>query len=279
LFRGRFAVYSSVMDSMNRCIGILTDNFPDDRLTYQKGIPTFHPEDVNEAAKCIELAKSADQKLYITGFGNHIDPLGEPFENLVVLRTDRLGQLLSVDESDLSIVVGSGYPLREINAKIESAGLFLPIGELPYAGSVGGAIAVGLSAGLPSEHWQSKPAPGAKEAIPPQISIERYLLRLDVATASGGAKTFGVATDKQLHDENFAKIFSPSWGLFGFIASAKFRVAPLSAKGEYENLRGMEISYPRFLESHIVSPLQRYFRQLKTKLDPDEVFPALRIRQ
>jgi len=273
------------MNAPNRFIGILTDNFPDDRLTYQKGIPTFHPEDIDEAAKCIGLAKSVGQKLYVTGFGNNIDPLGEAFNGLIVLRTDRLGQMIAVNESDLSVVVGAGFPLREINAKIEPVGLFLPIGNLPYVGSVGGAIAIGLSAELPEEHWQSKPRHGSEEPTPPQISIEKYILRLDVATAVGEAKTFGVATDKQSHGENYAKIFSPSWGLFGFIASAKFRVAPLSAKPEYENLRGTELSYQRFLKEHLTtdgenqerrqSPRQRYFSQLKNKLDPDNVLPVI----
>ncbi len=270
------------MSSLDKFIRLIVDTFPNDRLTYQKGIPTFHPASRSEAAKLISLANTTRQKLYITGFGNNIDPLGSAFENLIVLRTDFLGQLIEVNESGLSIVVGSGFPLREINAKLESAGLFLPIGELPYVGSVGGAVSIGLSAYLNSQHWEQKTAEGkntkgAKGIAAPQISVERYILRLDVATPTGEEKSFGVATAKHPSGENFARVFSPSWGLFGFIASVKFRVAPLSAKVEYQDMREIEISQQQFLKtiSQPDSAAAQYFSQVRRKFDPQGLFPII----
>jgi FAD/FMN-containing dehydrogenase len=277
------------MISLDNFIRVVRDTFPDSRLTYQKGLATFHPENVSEAAALIALAGGQRQKLYITGFGNNIDPLGPAFENLVVMRTDFLGQLIEVNESDLSVVVGAGFPLREINAKIESAGLFLPIGELPYVGSVGGAIAVGLSAHLNAKHWEHR-ADMSKESgenPAPQISIQRYILRLDVATPTGEVKSYGVSTATQPSGENFGRVFCQSWGLLGFIAGAKFRVAPLSAKDEYQDMREIEVSYKRFVEEYIDTNPEggisdtdravkaRYFEQLRQKFDPQRVFSII----
>ncbi len=276
------------MNSLENFICAIGETFPDNRLTYQKGIATFHPDNISEAAALIALARGHDQKLYITGFGNNIDPLGPDFESLVVLRTDFLGQLIEVNESELSVVVGAGFPLREINAKIKSYGLFLPIGELPYVGSVGGAISVGLSSHLNAKHWEQR-ADMSKESegnTAPRISIERYILRLDVATPVGEVKSYGVPTAKQPAGENYAHIFCGSWGLLGFIASAKFRVAPLSAKPEYLDMREIEISHRQFAEQLKTAVSKddenanktvkaRYFSQLRQKLDPQEIFPII----
>ncbi len=279
LFHRLPSVYCATMTAIDKFISVITDNFPDDSLTYQKGIPTFHPDNVSDAAKLISMASEHGQKLFITGFGNNIDPIGDDFTNLIVLRTDFLGQMIDVNESELSIVVGAGFPLREINAKIESAGLLLPIGELSYVGSVGGAISVGLGAYLNTTHWEpnAKLNINAKEKFEPQISIERYVLRLDVATPTGETKSFGVPSAKQLGGENFGHIFSSSWGLFGFIASVKLRVAPISAKGEYQDLRQREISHGKFLEitTGAENAKAQYFSQLRQKFDPQELFPII----
>lgn len=126
-------------------ISIIKSEFPGDRITYQKAVPTFHPESAEEAARLFKLANQYGQKMYITGFGNNIDPVGEPFVNMVSIRTDRLNTILEIASRDFYITTGSGYPLQEINLHLERIKLYLPHSSLPYVGSVGGAIATSAS--------------------------------------------------------------------------------------------------------------------------------------
>lgn len=252
----------------------LPDHFPEDRLTYQKGYPTFHPESAAEAATVIRLAGEAGQKLFITGYGNNIDPVGEIFEELLTIRDDRLNDLLEIDEKALAITAGSGFPLREINAKLAKHDLFFPLSNLPYVGSVGGAIAVGLGASLDPKHWQKKLVAGKKH--PAEIYISRFILRLEIALPTGQVRSFGVGSDKVLSGENFARIFSPSWGLYGFIASAKLRVLPQSAQEEYRSLTQKPISQAEFLETLACGPqAPSYAAEVRAKFDPQSLFPII----
>jgi len=104
----------------------IMSEFPDDRLTFQKRLATFHPESAEEAARFIKAAGVEGQQLYITGYGNNIDPVGEKFADLVIVRTDRLNQVLEISETDLFIRVGAGFPLREINTILKERELYLP---------------------------------------------------------------------------------------------------------------------------------------------------------
>lgn len=244
---------------------LLTDTLPDDRLTYQKGIATVHPESAAEAATVIKLARENMQRLYITGFGNNIDPIGEPFEDLLVIRTDRLGDIRAVDADNLTIEVGAGFPLHEINLKLEERGLFFPLSNLPYPGSVGGAIAVGLAANLDPQFWKDKVLADGSQA-PASVDIKRYLLEVEVVLPTGEIKRVGIPGAPGAGGESFCGIFSPSWGLFGLIVSAELRLMPESAKTEYSNLRQCEINRTEFLSQ--ITNESDYLSQVRKKFDP-----------
>ena len=71
------------MTRRDEFVSIIKSEFPDDRLTYQKSVPTFHPQSAEDAAALFRLANKHHQKLFITGFGNSIDPQGEAFTDMV----------------------------------------------------------------------------------------------------------------------------------------------------------------------------------------------------
>ena len=163
------------MNQVNRFVSLLRDEFPGDRLTYQKQIPTFHPESAEEAARFVTVAGKHKQSLFIAGFGNNIEPVGKSFENLVTMKTDRLNQMIEISTKDLYVTTGSGYPLREINRHLANHDLFVPHAELPYVGSVGGALAVGLSAEM-HDH---------------DVPLSRYFLKAEIVTPGGEIITPG----------------------------------------------------------------------------------------
>ncbi len=240
--------------------------FPDDRLTYQKGIPTFHPESASEAGLFISQANDFGQKLFITGFGNNIDPVGDRFARIVSIRNDRLNAIISCEEQALRVEVGSGFPLRELNIKLRGTATFNPMAALPYVGSVGGAIAVGLSADRSVRSTTSAP-----------VSISRFLLGLTVVTPTGEIRTIGTSDNKSSSQEDFARAYSPSWGLLGFIVSATLRLLPDSAHSEWRGLKQRGIDQEQFLAN--LRDENSYLGKVRAKFDSRELFPIFRAKE
>ena len=250
------------MEDLEQFIQTIKSEFPDDRLTYQKGIPTFHPESAKEAAALVLLANKNRQRLYITGFGNNISPEGEQFEHLVTLRTDRLNQLQKVAPDDFYVVLGSGFPLRELNRCLETHNLFFPHASLPYVGSVGGAVAVGLTGEL------------HKHDLP----IKKYFIQAEVVTPEGEIITPGSTCFKSVSGYDVVKLFTGSWGLLGFITSVTFRVMPSTGRDDFLTLSQKAVSRDatvKALDESNSDTDALYSRKIKTKFDPNSVFPLI----
>lgn len=250
------------MITLDQFISIIKSEFPEDRLTYQKAIPTFHPESAEEAAKFFRLVNQHGQRTYITAFGNNIDPIGKPFSDMVIVRTDRLNTLLEVSPGDLYIKVGSGYPLREINLHQEKNGLYLPHSALSYVGSVGGAISVNLSADL---HGHDLP-------------IKKYFIMATIVTPEGEIIRPGSVCFKSVSGYDIVKIYSGAWGLLGLLVDVTFRVMPNTAAEEFATMRMKEIDRARFLSA--IDPSNHstdseYSRKIKAKFDPNTALPIV----
>ncbi len=238
------------------------DEFPEDRLTYQRGISTFHPESPDEATAVFKLADRFNQKLFISGFGNIIDPVGDKFKNLVVIGTDRLNRLIEIVPGDYYIIVGAGYPLKELNIALKEYDLFLPHADLPYVGSIGGALASGLSADYKGH----------------RLPISRYFLKADVAMPEGNLIRPGCGCFKSVSGFDIVRVFSPSWGLLGFIANAWLRVLPVSERPNYENIIMRPIEYDRFIDIYNNpgdSVSAQYSLKIKSKFDPKDTLPLI----
>jgi len=241
---------------------ILKDKLPDDRLTFQKGVPTFHPESAEEAAELFRLANQEKRKLYITGFGNNIIPVGEKFENILAVKSDRLNNLLEIVPADYYVRVGAGYPLKELNRELEKYDLFLPHADLPYVGSVGGALAVGLTADYRGH----------------DLPVSRYFIMGTIANPQGQIIKPGSACFKSVSGLDIVKIFSPSWGLLGMIISVTLRVMPTSVRPEYEHIKMHSIDYNKFADIY-KNPgdnvSAQYSLKIKDKFDPKGILPLI----
>lgn len=243
-------------------IRLIETEFEDDRLTYQKSVATFHPETAEEASKFIKLANKHSQKLFITGYGNNIDPVGDEFESMISIRTDRLNDILEISPDDFFVRVGSGYPLRELYKELKVKELFLPHSKLPYVGSVGGALAVGLS----SEYHQQ------------DFPLKKYFIECQVVTPEGEIIQPGSVCFKSVSGYDITRIFASSWGLLGLIISATFRVMPLTAEVEFNPMKQKKIDRANFLAGLVDSNLEAdavYSRKIKEKFDPSGVFPII----
>ncbi len=250
------------MTKLDGFIKIIGNEFPEDRLTYQKGIPTFHPETSEDASLFFKLANKNKQTSFVTGFGNNIDPIGNKFGDLVTIRTDRLNQLLKVVPEDFYIVVGSGYPLREINLNLKRAGIYFPHSDLPYVGSVGGALAVGLSGEL-HKH---------------EVPIKKYFIQAEIVTPLGEIIKPGSTCFKSVSGYDIVKIFSGSWGLLGLIVTATFRVMPITGADDFATMKQNKITRDGLLfalENSDNSDDAGYSKKIKAKFDPENILPLI----
>lgn len=239
---------------------IVRNEFPEDRLTFQKSIPTFHPETAAEAGLLFEKAGSFGQKLYVSGFGNIIEPSGKRFENSLVIKSDRLNQLIETAPGDYYVIVGAGYPLKEMNFALEKDNLFLPHANLPYVGSVGGALAIGLTADYSGV----------------DLPISKYFIGAEIVDPLGKIINPGSACFKSVSGLDIVKIFSPSWGILGMIFTATFRVLPTSELPDYENIRMHSIDHDKFVSTY-KNPgdnnSAQYSIKIKEKFDPNGILP------
>jgi glycolate oxidase len=250
------------MTDIDKFLSNVQNEFPDDRLTYQKAIPTFHPESADEAANFLKLANRCKQGIYITGFGNNIDPIDSPFNKMVSIRTDRLNKIIEIVPEDFYITVGAGYPLREINIHLAKRNLWLPHSSLSYVGSVGGALSAGLT---------------AKYDIH-DLPLKKYFIKAEIVTPQGEIITPGSTCFKSVSGYDIVKIFFGSWGLLGLIVSATFRVMPESGAEDYGS-----ITLNGFDRSKLIDCLDEnnkdndavYSRKVKEKFDPNNVLPIV----
>ena len=250
------------MKEPGKFVSIIRSEFPDDRVTYQKGVATFHPESAEETAKLFKLANRHGQKMYITGFGNNIDPVGEPFVDMVLIRTDRLNTLLEVVPQDFFVTAGSGYPLREANLQLERIKLSLPHSSLPYVGSVGGAIATGLSAELDGQDFP----------------LKKYFIKAEIVTPEGDIIRPGSACFKSVSGYDIVKVFYNSWGLLGLIVSATLRVMPTATAADLGPMKMKAINREDFLAglAEINTAADAvYSRKVKAKFDPRGILPIV----
>lgn len=234
----------------------------EDRLTWQRGIPTLHPENLAEASTIFKFANEHKQRLFVTGFGNNIDPIGEKFAGFVAVKSDRLNSIVQIAPGDYFVTVGAGYPIRHLNRALAKYDLFFPMADLPYVGSIGGALAVGLSADYKGHH----------------LPISRYFIMGEIADPRGEALKPGSRCFKSVAGFDIIKIFSPSWGQLGMIVTATLRVLPLTEHPEYEKIYQHSIDYDKFVKIYKDpgdNVSAQYSLKVKAKFDPNGVLPLV----
>jgi len=243
-------------------IANLKTEFPDECFSVENSITTFHPGDINEAARFFKLVNRFRQPVFISGCGNNIDPSGETFLDKIIVKTDRLNRLVKIVEQDLYVTVGAGCPLKEINRALGKHNLFVPHADLPYSGSIGGATEVNLAAELNGH----------------DLPLKKYLIKAEIVSPEGEIITPGSVCFKSVAGYDIVKIFASSWGLLGLLVNIYLRVIPSSAREEYTGMKMKIIDRENFLDGLKVSNRDAdtvYARKIKDKFDPNGILPIL----
>lgn len=232
-----------------------------DRLTWQKTIPTFHPESPGEAADIVIEAGRYGQRLFISGFANMIDPSGNRFADLLVLKADRLNTIFDVNRRDFHITVGAGFPMAEINRRLVDEGLWFPFGDTQYPGSFGGALAAGLK-GHDGVHI---------------VPFSRHLLSVTAVLADGSIVHPGSLTFKSVSGYDISRLFYDSWGCLGMVIELSFRVLPVSRKNEESSpLTLFPPDHDAFIKQMTgQDPSAELYRTIKNRFDPQGLLPLI----
>jgi FAD/FMN-containing dehydrogenase len=160
---------------------------------------------------------------------------------------------------DLYITVESGMKLDRVNALVADRNLMFAFGDCGYAGTVGGAVSLGLTAKLGDELFE----------------IKRWVTSLSFVTPYGRHVTVGAVTLKSVAGYDVPKLMVGSRGRLGFITSVTLRLVHRSQKSMFS---GMVLDKPGTdqptweASSRECSTVER---NLKSNLDPHGIFPSL----
>jgi glycolate oxidase len=242
-------------------VEIIKSEYPEDRLSYAGNTPVFHPQTAEEAARLFRLANRHRQRLAVVGSGSN-GVLNVSGAEVLLVKTARLNRIELIAPQDFYVTVGAGFLLRELNRHLADDNLYLPHSALDYRGTVGGAIAVGLTA----------------ETNGRELPLKKYFIKGEIVTPEGDIITPGSICFKSVSGYDIVKIFYNSWGLLGLIASATFRVMPKAAEAEHRSMTLKPVSREHFLaglDESNTSTDAVYSRKIKAKFDPNNVLPIV----
>jgi FAD/FMN-containing dehydrogenase len=173
------------------------------------------------------------------------------------LKSNGLNKIKKVVAEDLFVILEPGFPLKDLNEKLQSFNLFYPLADKSSRGTVGGAVACNLKGDAKDKNLQTKDYVLALEVVDPQGEILRV-----------GARTFKSVTGYDL-----PRLFVGSWGTLGVITEVSLRLVPLGKRKDYEDLilKLSSRSESKSQDDYGTALSSR----IKKSLDPNGVFPDL----
>ncbi len=105
------------------------------------GVAPRTPDDV---ASVLRHASESHLVVQVRGGGTH-SGYGRPPEPDIVMSMEHFGRVEVWEPDDLTIVVGAGAPIEEVEAMLAERNQSLVMPEVPGLGTIGGAVAAGRS--------------------------------------------------------------------------------------------------------------------------------------
>lgn len=171
------------------------------------------PSDENQAAEVAKVA--ATEKIPVVVWGNGTKQGVEPVQSTggcIVLSTAKLSSTVELDADNLTVTVGSGKVVGELQKELATARLFLPLDPMDSAkATIGGTLATNSS--------------GPNRLL--YRTARDLVLGVRVATPMGTVVRAGGKTVKDVAGYDMKKLFIGSWGTLGLITEATFRLLPL----------------------------------------------------
>jgi glycolate oxidase len=179
----------------------------------------FPPEAVvfpENTAQMVAILKLANEYLFpVTARGGGVGYTGGavPIDGGIVIGTDRMNKIIEISADDLYVVCQPGIRTFELQQAVEKHGVFFPPDPASYKDSfIGGNIA--------------ENAGGMRT---PKYGITgRYVLGLEVVTATGEVLRIGGKVEKNVVGFNLTSLIVGSEGMLGIITEATLKLLPMT---------------------------------------------------
>jgi glycolate oxidase FAD binding subunit len=167
------------------------------------------PGSVAEAA---DLLRSSQGPLLFRGAGTKQSWAGRPVEPTVVVDTGGLAQVLAYNPADMTVAVGAGLPLRDLQAVLGEKGQWLALdpGTEAAGATVGGLLATGDSGPRRLRYGAMR-----------DLVIGVTLVLSDGTVARGGGTVI-----KNVAGYDLPKLLYGSLGTLGLVAEVVLRLHP-----------------------------------------------------
>ncbi|MEK7725316.1 MAG: FAD-linked oxidase C-terminal domain-containing protein [Acidobacteriota bacterium] len=179
----------------------------------------FPPEAVvfpESTAEMVEIIKLANEYLFpITARGGGVGYTGGavPIDGGIVIGTDRMNKIIEINADDLYVICQPGITTWELQQAVEKHGVFFPPDPASYKDSyIGGNIA--------------ENAGGMR--TPKYGNTKRYVLGLEVVTATGEIIRTGGKTEKNVVGFDLTGLMCGSEGMLGIITEATLKLLPMT---------------------------------------------------
>ncbi|HQU83592.1 MAG TPA: FAD-linked oxidase C-terminal domain-containing protein [Pyrinomonadaceae bacterium] len=179
----------------------------------------FPPEAVvfpATTAEMVAVLKLANEFLFpVTARGGGVGYTGGavPTEGGIVIGTDRMNKIVEINADDLYVVCQPGITTFELQQAVEKHGVFFPPDPASYKDSyIGGNIA--------------ENAGGMR--TPKYGNTKRYVLGLEVVTATGEVIRTGGKTEKNVVGFDLTGLMCGSEGMLGIITEATLKLLPMT---------------------------------------------------
>jgi FAD/FMN-containing dehydrogenase len=237
---------------------LLLDVFPKRKLDDRDGLAVLSADGEGDVVNMVNLAIRHRLRISPVGSMTHF-ALTSAESDCVLVSSLRMTKLVDYSAGDLYVTLQSGSRLAEVNGLVADDGLRFPFGHCGYAGTLGGAVALGLSGRIGSE----------------PIHIRRWVTALSFVTPYGKHLKVGSVTLKSVAGYDIPKLLVGSMGRFGFITSVTLRLTHRSHTSRFQR---MVLDTPRVCSPSWNDSLARLSpaeRNLKENIDPHRVFPLL----
>lgn len=186
------------------------DEIPDRRYAHRPEV-VVNPCTAHEIAAILKLANRERVPVTPRGAGSGLSGGAVPIHGGIVLRSDRLNQILELDLENMVAVVEPGVVTAQINERLADTGFF-------YAGypmsqetcSVGGNVAENAGGG---------------KAVKYGVTA-RYVLGLEVVTPTGEIVQLGGKLIKDVTGYNLVQLMVGSEGTLGVFTKVFLRLIP-----------------------------------------------------
>jgi glycolate oxidase FAD binding subunit len=171
------------------------------------------PGTAAEAATILALASARNWPVRLAGPGGGGSVPGRPDDHpVLVMRSDRLAAVAEYEPADLTVTVGAGMTLGELDGIVRGRGQWLPLDPPGWPDrSVGGLVATGASGPLRAGFGTTRD----------------HVLGATLVTGDGRVLELGGRVVKNVAGFDLLRLAVGSGGTLGFLAGVTLRLHPL----------------------------------------------------